>query len=176
MNHIAELISIKEMKGNGWIQPIYIRTVKISAASVNSFKLHWKWMKNEWRTAGGSSCYIRVSFIPCFISFGEMKKRNWIQHSLQSARNQSIFHSTSWMNWIDLIAVASLRASFSLIAIHVGLHLPFFIHLQFMIAALASPFLSGTSFPPLRCGHFIAPSLALVPSCVHSISFIKSIN
>ena len=28
----------------------------------------------------------------------------------QSARNQSIFHSISWMNWIDLIAVASFPA------------------------------------------------------------------
>ena len=66
-------------------------------------------------------------------------------HFLHSARNQSIFHSTSWMNWIDLIAVASLRR---LVLVHAA-SLPFTFHfvISFTIhVAVALAFINSINF------------------------------
>ena len=85
------------------------------------------WMKlNEWRRKANHPVYTRVSFIPCFISFGEMKKRNWIQHShSRSASFLLQFHSqfalVSANEWEMKRMNASLRVAFLISSIHASL-------------------------------------------------------
>ena len=138
-----------------WIQSIYIPW---NEGTELIDELQGEWLKGEWIQSNSHSFHTT-----------KVKWRNGIEFNTpfgHSARNQSIFPSFHWRNWIDLIAVASFPAPV-VIPPYGSLIARCFIHSRFITFnahsfRLAQPF--GT----------VTPS-SLLPS-VHSRSLGRSLS
>ena len=134
-------------------------------------------MKNEWMNSGSEK---RTPFTLVFhsfrVSFPSVKWRNGIEFNTpfgHSARNQSIFPSFHWRNWIDLIAVASFPAPCFLNRRLIHAALPFLLaQLKERTEMGCASVSSGTSLPSFML-HFgsscLLHSVSPVPSSTHYI-------